>query len=368
MRIDRIDLYHVAMPLMYPFRTSYGDDESIEAIIVRLEANGAVGWGETAPWRAPGYSPEWAYAAFLTMERWLAPRLVGQDIATGEELQSRLAGVKGNHFAKAGLDVAWWDLYALLEARPLWRVLGGQSPVVSVGADLGVMDSVEELLSAVDGVREAGFPRLKLKYRPGWDLPVVRAVRRAHPDLTTHIDCNGAYTLDDLPMFRELDELGLAMIEQPLAHDDLVDHATLQAQLTTPICLDESVTTVARARKAAEIGAARWVNVKPGRVGGLTNAVAIHDVCARAGIPCWVGGMLESALGQGAAIALATLPNFRYPADVFPSSRFYRLDLSEPQITLGSPPSVTAPDLPGVGFRPHPDRLRAQTIHHAAIT
>ncbi len=367
MRIQEIRLYHVAMPLVYPFRTSYGDDASIETLIVRMIGAEGEGWGEAAPWRAPGYSPEWAHAAFLTVRDWLAPRLIGQDVTSGADLQRLLKGFKGNPFAKASLDTAWWDLHASSRGEPLWRVIGGVSPTIEVGADLGAMESVDALLAEVEKAQEAGFRRLKLKFRPGWDLPVVEAVRRRFPDLTVHIDCNGAYTLDDLPMFRALDEWGLAMIEQPLGHDDLVDHALLQAQLRTPICLDESITSVDRARQAAEIGACRWVNVKPGRVGGLTVAIAIHDLCAERGIPCWVGGMLESALGQGYNMALATLPNFRYPADIFPSRRFYVEDLAEPAIALSGPSQATAPDRPGVGFSPHPERLRAQTLREATI-
>jgi O-succinylbenzoate synthase len=367
MRIEEIHLYHVGMPLVYPFRTSYGDDDAIESLVVHLVGADGEGWGEAAPWRAPGYSPEWAYAAFLTVREWLAPQIVGRDVRSGADLRRHLAGFKGNPFAKAALDTAWWDLDASARGEPLWRAVGGVSPSVTVGADLGVMESVDRLLEAVEAVQAAGFRRLKLKFRPGWDVPVVEAVRRRFPDLPTHIDCNGAYTLADLPMFRALDGLGLAMIEQPLGHDDLVDHALLQAQLTTPICLDESITGADRARQAAEIGACRWVNVKPGRVGGLTEAIAIHDTCAARNIPCWVGGMLESALGQGFSLALATLPNFQYPADIFPSRRFYAADLAEPEIVLSGPSQVTAPDRPGVGYRPHPERLRRQTLHEATI-
>ncbi len=367
MRIERILVYHVAMPLVTPFRTSYGNDDRIESVLVHVIGPDGEGWGESAPWRAPGYSAEWAHAAYLTVRDWLAPRLIGQDVSSGGALQRLLAGVKGNAFAKASLDVAWWDYHATLCGEPLWRTIGGVSPDVEVGADLGAMDDLPALLDEIARVQAAGFRRLKLKYRPGWDLPIVEAVRRGYPDLTVHVDCNGAYTLRDVDMFRALDGLGLAMIEQPLAHDDLIDHAALQRQLCTPICLDESITSADRARQAAEIGACRWVNVKPGRVGGLTQAIAIHDTCAAQGIPCWVGGMLESALGQGVSLALATLPNFRYPADIFPSGRFYREDLAEPAITLSGPSHVVAPERPGVGFRPNADRLRAQTLRSCTI-
>jgi len=367
MKIERIELYHVAMPLVYPFRTAYGDDDHIESVHVRMVSGDHEGWGEASPLRAPCYSPEWAFGAFAAARDWLAPALVGQDIASPEALQSALAMFKGNYFAKAGLDVAWWDLDATFRNLPLWRAIGGQRPTVAVGADLGVMESIDALLAEVDKVVKAGFKRLKLKFRRGWDVPVVRAVRDAYPDLVMHIDCNSSYTLADLPMFKQIDTLGLAMIEQPLAHDDLLHHATLQREIKTPICLDESIVSPERARKAIEIGACRYVNVKPGRVGGLTQAIAIHYVCAQAGVPCWVGGMLESSVGQGASLALATLPNFVYPADIFPSSRFYDPDLGTPALALSGPSEVTASDRPGIGFRPNPQRLDRQTLHYASV-
>ena len=367
MRIDTIDAYRVAMPLVRPFRTAFGDNDAIESVLVRMTSGDAHGWGEAAPWAVPAYSPECAAGAFLVITRFLAPRLVGEDVPSGRDLQERLACVKGNPFAKAALDLAWWDLHARVRGEPLWRVLGGAQPAVAVGADFGVLDTPAELVKAVRGAVAAGYPRIKLKVRPGWEADVVRAVRRVEPDATIHVDCNSAYTLADAALFRALDELDLAMIEQPLAHDDLLDHAALQKQIRTPVCLDESVTSPAKARQAVEIGACRYVNVKPGRVGGLTNAVAIHDLCAAAGVPCWVGGMLESAVGARHCLALATLENFTYPADVFPSARFYEPDLGAPPLELAAPGRIDTTDAPGCGAEPNPDRLARQTIEHARL-
>jgi O-succinylbenzoate synthase len=367
MHIERIDLYRVAMPLLYPWRTAYGEDAVIESILVKLTAGQRIGWGEASPLAAPLYSPEWAAGVFATMRQWLAPRLVGQDIQSGQQLQQLLCPVKGNQFAKGGLDLAWWDLHAQELGQPLYRVLGGSSPVVTVGADFGVMDRIEDLVKSVTAAVAAGFKRIKLKFRPGWDLPMLRAVRQACPDAVIHIDCNSGYRLADAQLFRAVDEFNLAMIEQPLAHDDLLDHAALQKQIRTPICLDESITSVDRTRQALEIGACKYVNIKPGRVGGLTNAVAIHELCQRHGTPCWVGGMLESAVGVAHCIALGTLPGFTYPADVFPTSRFYKQDLAEPEIVLSGISQVTALDRPGIGTVPDPDRLQRLTVEHAAI-
>jgi O-succinylbenzoate synthase len=370
MRIDSLELFHVAMPLIYPWRTAYGEDAAIEAVLVCMRSGELVAWGETSPLAAPCYSPEWAGGVFACLRDWLTPAVARQEITSGEELQARLAHFKGNPFAKAALDTAWWVLESLRQGRPLHRVLGATRNRVDVGADFGVMDTVEELLPQIGSAVEAGFKRIKLKFRPGWDVPMLQAVRREFPTATIHIDCNSGYRLTDLDLFRRLDEFGLAMIEQPLAHDDLLDHAKLQAAIETPVCLDESITSLARARQAIELGSCRWMNIKPGRVGGLTPAVAIHDACRAAGIPCWVGGMLESAVGARICVALAMLDNFTYPADIFPSSRFYRQDLSVPELELAhgpEGPQVVAPEVPGIGTAPDPDRLAACCVAQATV-
>lgn len=367
MRIEEIELFRVAMPMKEPWRTAFSEEVAIDGILVRLRMEGVDGWGETAPYRRPQFSPEWADGAFALMRDVFAPELVGRDIETGSALQARLLPFKGNPFAKAGLDNAWWDARARLAGEPLWRFIGGGGPTVTVGADIAVMDDIDALVAAVGRAREAGFQRTKLKFRRGLGVAMVARVREAFPDAVLHIDCNSGFCLDDLPMFRELDGFGLAMIEQPLAYDDLLDHARLQRELATPICLDESIVSVDRARKAIDIDACRWINIKPGRVGGLTNAIDIHDHCRERGVPCWVGGMLESAVGQGPALALATLSNMRYPADVFPSKRLYEDDLSAPEIVLSGPSEVTASEMPGHGYRPVPERLERCTLQHALV-
>lgn len=371
MHIDSIELFHVAMPLIYPWRTAYGEDAAVESVLVRLQSGDLVAWGESSPLAAPCYSPEWAGGIFACLARWLAPAIVGREIESGPALVQRLAHFKGNPFAKAALDTAWWVLDAKRRGLPLHRALGASRDRVDVGADFGVMDRVEELLPLVGQAVEAGFKRIKLKFRPGWDIPMLRAVRKEFPGATIHIDCNSGYRLSDLDLFRRVDEFKLAMIEQPLAHDDLVDHAKLQAAIETPICLDESIVSVDRARQAIELRSCRWVNIKPGRVGGLTNAVAIHDLCCQAGIPCWVGGMLESAVGARICVALAMLDNFTYPADIFPSSRFYRRDVGVPALDLvrgpDGAPQVVAPEAPGIGTEPNEDLLQEFCVSRTRI-
>ena len=367
MKIDRIELFHVAMPLIYPWKTAYGEDVACHSVLCRMTSGSVHAWGESAPLTAPCYSPEWGAGIFACAKEWLAPALLGQQIDSGAALQQRLAIYKGNPFAKAILDTAWWNLQSRLTNTPLHRLLGATRDQVPVGADFGVMDSFDDLLRAIAGAVDQKFPRVKLKFRPGWDVPMLSAVRRQFPTQVFHIDCNSGYTLADLPLFQQLDQFGLAMIEQPLPHDDLLDHAALQRQIRTPVCLDESIAHPRHVRQALAQHSCQWVNIKPGRVGGLTNAIEIHRLCAEAGIPCWVGGMLESALGASLCVSLAMLDNFTYPADIFPSSRFYHEDLCERPLELIRLPDGTPGVVAEPSPEPHPDRLRRLCVQSADL-
>jgi O-succinylbenzoate synthase len=367
MKIDRIEIYHVRMPLIYPWRTAYGSDAAVEAVLVQMHSGGIHGWGESSPFAAPCYSPEFAGGLFGVIRDWLAPRLIGQNIDSGDDLQNLLRIFKGNQFAKAALDTAWWDLYAKSQKKPLYQILGGKRSTVDAGADFGVRDSIEELLELVGEAVRLGAPRTKLKYAPKWDLPVIERIRTAFPKAILHIDCNSGYTLVDVDMFKKLDRFNLAMFEQPLGFDDLLDHAELQTNVQTHICLDETINSVDRARQAITSKSCRWANIKPGRVGGLTQAVKIHDLFQSVSIPCWVGGMLESAVGGLHCAALATLPNFKYPADIFPSSRFYVEDLSDPPLAFSAPWKFTLSETPGVGASPNPTRLEKLTVQKAGV-
>lgn len=362
MLIDRIDLFHVAMPLLSPWRTAYGEDAAVESVLCRLTSGSLSAWGEAAPFAAPCYSPEWAGGIFAVCRDWFGPRLLHQEIASGDDLQGRLSLFKGNPFAKAVFDTAWWNLEAQRTGRTVAALLaedeGVNARAIPVGADFGVMDRLDDLVSAVGAALAARFRRIKLKFRPGWDLPMLRAVRGAFPTATIHIDCNSGYRLSDRELFQQVDAFELAMIEQPLRHDDVVDHAELQQAIRTPVCLDESIIGVPHVEQALALGSCRYVNVKPGRVGGLTIARRIHDRCRAAGVPCWVGGMLESAIGAQSCIALAALPNFTYPADIFPSDRFYAEDLADPPVVL-TPDADGCPAIavPQVQAEPVPARL-----------
>jgi len=369
MKIDRLELYHVAMPLIYPWKTAYGEDTAIHSVLCRMSSGSVDAWGESAPFAAPCYSPEWAAGIFGLNRDWLCPAILGHDITSGDALQNRLAVYKGNPFARAVLDTAWWALESKLQNRPLHALLGATRETVPVGADFGVMDSLDDLVEAVGGAVAQHFPRVKLKFRPGWDLPMLAAVRSSFPDQTIHIDCNSGYRLSDVELFRQVDQYNLAMIEQPLQHNDLLDHVELSRLIRTPVCLDESLVSPRQAEQAVALGGIGYFNIKPGRVGGLTNAVKIHNIAATAGIPCWVGGMLESSCGAAFCTSLAMLDNFTYAADIFPSARFYVDDLAAPPLELttidGQVPAVSAPrELP----EPLQTRLDLMCLQRTVMT
>jgi len=369
MKIDRIELFHVAMPLIYPWKTAYGEDAEIHSVLCRMDSGSVSAWGEAAPLAAPCYSSEWGGGIFEVAKKWLAPSLIGKNVNSGNELQELLAVYKGNPFAKAILDNTWWSLQSAIENEPLYRLLGGTRSCVPVGADFGIMDSIDDLLKSIQDATSQQFRRVKLKFRPGWDESMLRAVREHFPNDVFHIDCNSGYRIQDKEMFRCLDDYNLAMIEQPLNHDDLLHHAELARHIKTPVCLDESIASVHLAKQAIVLNSCDYVNIKPGRVGGLTNAKAIHDICQKASVPCWVGGMLESATGGTICAALATLPNFVYPADIFPSDRYYEADLSDDPIILtrddeDKPAIEVASKVP----TPNLERLAAWSLQTATIS
>lgn len=367
MRIDKIELYHVAMPLIYPWRTAYGEDAAIHSVLCKMHSGAHFGWSESAPFAAPCYSHEFATGVFEVTKQWLAPAVVGGRFESAIEINETIQHFKGNQFARALIDTAWWTLRSAVTETPLHSLFGAQRDLIPVGADFGVMDSIDDLLRSIEGAADENFQRVKLKFRPGWDLPMIRAVREAFPELPFHIDCNSGYRITDLELFQELDQYNLVMFEQPLNHDDLVDHAALQASVETPVCLDESISSLQMAKQAIALGSCQYVNIKPGRVGGLSTAIAIHDLCASHDIPCWVGGMLESSTGSAVCTALATLPNFTYAADIFPSSRYYTTDLSNPPMELEMVDAV--PHMRALRKLPEPEpaRLEAATIARTVI-
>ncbi len=366
MRIDKLDVYYVSMPLIYPWRTAYGVDYDIHSVLVKATSGEHEGWSESTPFFAPTYLPESAGSVYYLVTEVFGPHIVGREYETAADLNRRLDVFKGNSFAKAAIEICWWTLEVARTGIPLHRLLGGETREVVAGADFGIQDSLDMLLGNIQQAVDAGFPRIKLKVAKGWDLDMLRTVTGAFPKTTFHIDCNAGYTLDDLPFFKAIDGLGLAFIEQPLHYADVLDHAALARQIETPICLDETITSVKAAEQAIQVDACRYINIKPGRTGGLSNSLAVHDLAQQAGIPVWVGGMLESAVGGAFCVELATLPNFTYPGDVFPSSRFYEQDLATPPLELT--PQLTFQPHTGRLPTPDPERLAKLTVRHQVVT
>ena len=366
MRIDRLDVYHVAMPLLYPWRTAYGEDYDIHSVLVRAVSGDHYAWAESSPLHAPTYLTESAVSVFHHVIQFFGPHVVGREYESADEINARLDVFKGNSFAKAAIEIAWWSLRSKITGMPLHRLLGGQTREVQAGADFGIQDSIDMLLGNIQKAVDAGFPRVKLKVARGWDLDMLRAVTSTFPGMTFHIDCNSGYSLDDLPFFKAIDGLGLAFLEQPLYYADVLDHAELARQIETPVCLDESIVSVKAAEQAIRVGACRYINIKPARVGGLANSLAIHDMARDAGIPVWIGGMLESAVGSSVCVELATLPNFTYPGDLFPTSRFYERDLADTRMELT--PDNTFVPFTGPLPEPDPEMLERATVESASVT
>lgn len=367
MRLDRIELRIVQLPLVRTFRTSSSVRDAIRHILVRVEAEGLAGWGECASPVDPYYCPETTETCWHILKDFLAPAALRRGWETVDEMAASYRLVKGNNFAKAGLEMACWDLLARRQGKPLASLLGGTRTEIESGVSLGIEEDVGALLALIERHVAEGYRRVKLKIGPGRDVDVVRRVRDRFPDLPLQVDANSAYTLDDLDHLRRLDDLGLLLIEQPLAHDDILDHARLQAALRTPICLDESLHSADDVRKALDIDACRVVNVKVGRVGGLGEARRIHDVCVARGVPVWCGGMHEFGVGRAANVAIASLPGFTLPGDVSGSDKYFREDLVEPPI-LAPRGRVAVPTAPGLGHEPVADRIERHTLRTLTLT
>lgn len=357
MKIDHIEMYRICNPIKRPYITAFGTQKAFNSILVMLESEGISGWGEAAPGGGPFFSANTDKTSFVIAQDFIIPCLLNREINTPEELQNLLAPIRGHEFAKAAFDVAFWDLLCRKLNIPMKQGIGGTREKAEIGYCFGVGDSFDTLISGIDCVTKAGYPRIKLKFCPGWECDMLAAVRSVYPDLTIHIDCNCAYTLNDLPMLKSLDKFNLAMIEQPLMHDDLIDHAKLQKQIKTPVCLDESICSLQDARQAIEIGACKYINIKYARVGGITSSLAIHKLCGETGTGCWLGGMGESSLGTTVVANLATLPFVNYPSDISPAEKFYAENLGMPILTTEQPGTYTLRNNPGLDVVPNPEVL-----------
>jgi len=368
MKIERIEIRRIELPFVAPFETSGWRELANHSLIVRLQAEGAEGWGEAPVGAGPWYNEETQATAWVMARQILAPMLLEASIARPEDVDAVFTRVRGNRMARAGFEFAAWDLFGRLEGRSLSAMLGGTRTQVDVGVSVGVQPDIEALLRVVGAYVEAGYRRVKLKIKPGWDIEPTRAVRETWPNLRLQVDANSIYSLDQADQLAQLDAFDLLLIEQPLAHDDIVDHAKLQRRLRTPICLDESIVSPEHARWAIELQACGVINIKPSRVGGLTAARQIHAMCAEAGIPVWCGGMLETGIGRAANVALASLPNFSLPGDISASDRYFQRDVVRSPFVLNADSTLSVPTAPGTGAEVDEAFLDSVTLEKVDLT
>ncbi len=368
MKIESVALHLIELPLVHPFRTSFGVQRKRPCILVELRSEGVTGWGECVAGAAPLYSAETVETAWHVLSQFLVPALLGQEITEPAGIAPLYKQVRGHPMAKASLENAVWDLLAKAQGVPLSALLGGTQNRVEVGVSIGIQPTLAELLERVDSFVAAGYGRIKMKIEPGWLLEPISRVRERHPHIRLMADANSAFTLEDAPLLKQLDSFDLLMIEQPLGYDDIADHARLQAQLKTPICLDESIHSPADAQAMIDLQAGRIINMKVGRVGGFTNALTIHDMAQAAGIPLWCGGMLETGIGRAANVHLASLPNFQLPGDISATDRYYHEDIAEPPFVLNPEDStITVPDGPGIGVEVKRDRVEKARQRHMVL-
>jgi O-succinylbenzoate synthase len=368
LKLSSIELREIRLPLIHFFETSFGRTTERRIILVRVtDSDGADGWGECVAGEGPFYSDEWAETAWPTLQEFLAPMVMGRDVASAGSVWDLMKAVRGHRMAKASIETACWDLEAKRAGVPLWKHLGGVQKEIACGVSIGIQDSPEQLIEKIQKELDAGYQRIKIKIKPGWDLDIVRRVREQFPDIRLMGDANSAYTLDDVALFKALDEFDLMMLEQPLAYDDMFDHAELQRQIKTPLCLDESVKTPADTEHAIALKACKIINVKLGRVGGHMQAKKVESVAREHGIPVWCGGMLESGIGRAHNIAMATLAGFTLPGDVSASARYWAQDIIEPAVTVSPRGTITVPHKPGIGFEVNLHRIEQLTIRAETI-
>ena len=367
-RLDRITLREIRMPLVHFFETSFGRTTERRIVLVEVSSNGLSGWGEVTCGENPFYNEEWTESAWLILRDYIAPRVLHHDFEHAADVGARSAHIRGHLMAQGGTEVAVWDLEARMLGEPLYqRIGGGARREIPCGVSIGIQDSVPQLLQKIETELAAGYQRIKMKIKPGWDVEVVRQVRKRFPDILLMADANSAYTLADAPLLKALDEFNLMMIEQPLAHDEIIDHAKLQAQLKTPICLDECIRSAHQAQQAIAMDAGRIINIKLGRVGGFAEAMRVHDVAQAAGIPVWCGGMLEAGIGRAHNIALATLPNFTLPGDVSASKRYWARDIIQLPVEVTPRGTIVVRDDPGFGYEIDREFLDSITVRRESI-
>lgn len=369
MKLNRVILRHIKLDLVNPFTTSFGTEFDKDFILIEvISEDGISGWAESVAMHDPFYNEETVKTNWHILEDYLIPILLKNEIRHPDEISEKyFANIRGNNMAKASLEGAVWDLYAKEQNASLSSVLGGTKKKIDVGVSIGIKASIDETLQTIEARLNEGYKRIKLKIRPGWDIELIEKVRKVYPTIPLMADANSAYTLQDIDRLAALDDYHLMMIEQPLAYNDIIDHAELQSRIKTPICLDESIHTLDDTRKAVKLGSCKIINIKIGRVGGLTESKKIHDLCQDNGIPVWCGGMLESGIGRAHNIAITSLPNFTLPGDTAASSLYWSEDLINPEVTVQNG-TITVPSKPGIGYDPSLDKINKYTIYTQTYT
>jgi o-succinylbenzoate synthase len=368
MKIEAVTLRELRLPLVRFFETSFGRTYDRRIMLLTVHADGLNAWAECVAGEDPFYSDETIETAWFVLTKYLIPSVLGQTIEHGKECVPRFAKIRGHRMAKAALENALWDMEAQQRGTPLWKLLGGTRREIVCGVSIGIQDTVDQLLNENIAVElAAGYRRIKLKVKPGWDVNVLERVRERWPDIMLSCDANSAYTMSDAPHLKEFDRFRLLMIEQPLWNDDIYFHGRLQRQLQTTICLDESIRNARDAEAAAGLGACGIVNIKVGRVGGFSEALRVHDICQSNQIPVWCGGMLESGVGRIHNIALSTLENFRLPGDVSASKRYWKEDIIEPEVEVSPQGTIAVPQTPGAGYRVREDFIEEITIRKETL-
>jgi O-succinylbenzoate synthase len=367
MAIERIELDLLKLPFVHFFETSFGRAYDRTFILIRAFEGGVCGWGECVAEEAPLYGSETTETAWHIIKDFLIPLVFRKGIIEPEDFAREAGAFRGNRMAKAGLELALWDLKAKKAGLPLSKLYGGVRGEVAAGVSCGIEDSVPELVARIGSYIEQGYKRIKIKIKPGWDIEATRAVRAAYPDVVLQADANGAYSLADKETLKALDPLRLLLVEQPFPPYDLWDHAKLQRVMMTPLCLDESILSLDTARAAIEMGSCRIINIKVGRVGGPVEMRKIHDYCEAHDVPVWCGGMLESGIGRAHNIHIASLSNFKLPADLSASRRYYKEDIIEPPIELSGPGTIRVPDGPGIGVNPVEERIKKAALRRASF-
>ncbi len=367
MKIEAITLREIRMPLVHFFETSFGRTTERRILLITAHTDSGDGWSECTAGEDPFYNEESIDTAWYVTRGYLAPALLGKNIAEGRECPALFARVRGHRMAKAAVENAIWDAEAVQKNLPLWKLVGGTLREINTGVSIGIQDSPEQLLEKIAVELASGYQRIKVKVKPGWDINILQKIRERWPDITLSCDANSAYTPEDVAHLQRFDEFKLLMIEQPLWNDDIAAHAKLQRQLKTSLCLDESILHARDAAAAIEAGACRIINIKLGRIGGFTEAIRTHDVCRDANIPVWCGGMLESGIGRAHNIAMSTLPNFRLPGDVSASKRYWKQDIIEPAVEVTPRGTIQVSDAPGRGFAVREDLIRDLTVREETL-